>query len=149
MLNAECGMMGASRGVELAARTKRFALAIIELFARLPMSPTNQVLGRQLLKSGTSIGAHYREGMRAKSVADFVSTLEGALQELEETRYWLELLVESQGSDRITGVAPADRRSKRADCHIGCERPNLEAQKNRCAIVQIYSSFRIHRLDLS
>ena len=54
----------------------------------------SQVLGRQLLGSGTSVGAHYREACRAKSRADFVSKIEGALQELDETLYWLELFQE-------------------------------------------------------
>ena len=53
------------------------------------------VLGTQILKSGTSLGAHYREAQRAKSNADFVSKIEGALQELDETTYWLELLRDS------------------------------------------------------
>jgi four helix bundle protein len=54
----------------------------------------SQVLGRQILGSGTSVGAHYREACRAKSRTDFVSKIEGALQELDETLYWLELLQE-------------------------------------------------------
>jgi len=54
------------------------------------------VLGRQLLRSGTSVGAHYREANRAKSNADFISKIEGALQELDETTYWLDLLSESK-----------------------------------------------------
>lgn len=53
------------------------------------------VLGNQLLKSGTSVGAHYREAQRAKSNADFIGKIEGALQELDETTYWLELLADS------------------------------------------------------
>ena len=81
---------------DLVKRTKRFALEIIELYARLPKSTVGQVLGRQLLRSGTSVGAQYREARRAKSVADFISKIEGALQELEETGYWLELLSESE-----------------------------------------------------
>ena len=52
-------------------------------------------MGRQVLRSGTSIGAHYREGRRAKSDADFINKLQGALQELDETAYWLDLLNES------------------------------------------------------
>jgi four helix bundle protein len=52
-------------------------------------------LGKQVLRSGTSVGAHYREACRAKSDADFVSKLEGGLQELEETAYWLELIGEA------------------------------------------------------
>jgi len=55
-----------------------------------------QVIGRQALRSGTSVGAHYREAQRAKSDADFISKMEGGLQELDETAYWLELLVESK-----------------------------------------------------
>lgn len=49
-----------------------------------------------MLRSGTSVGAQYREAIRAKSVADFVSKIEGSLREIEETRYWLELMIESE-----------------------------------------------------
>jgi four helix bundle protein len=62
----------------------------------LPKTTEAQVIGRQLLRSGTSVGAHYREAQRAKSTADFISKIEGALQELDETAYWLELLDESK-----------------------------------------------------
>lgn len=79
----------------LEVRTKQFAIAIIRLYARLPKSTVAQVLGRQLLRSGTSVGAQYYEAIHAKSIADFISKIEGALQEIEETRYWLDLLVES------------------------------------------------------
>ena len=81
---------------DLDRRTKRFALAVIELHAGLPKSAVSYVLGRQLLGSGTSVGAHYREARRAKSNADFISKIEGALQELDETAYWLELLREAR-----------------------------------------------------
>jgi len=54
------------------------------------------VLGKQILRSGTSVGAHYREACRAKSNADFISKIEGGLQELDETLYWLELLAEAE-----------------------------------------------------
>ena len=89
-------MMNKGRGADLAARTKRFAIAIIRLYARLPKSTEAQVVGRQVLRSGTSVGAQYREAIRAKSLADFVSKIEGALQELEETQYWLELMIEAK-----------------------------------------------------
>jgi four helix bundle protein len=62
----------------------------------LPKTTEAQVLGKQVLRSGTSVGAHYREGQRAKSAADFINKIEGSLQELDETAYWLELLVESE-----------------------------------------------------
>jgi len=80
---------------DLRARTKAFALRIIRLYASLPKTTEAQVLGRQMLKSGTSVGAHYREATRARSSAEFVSKMEGGLQELEETVYWLELLIEA------------------------------------------------------
>jgi four helix bundle protein len=79
-------------GKRLKERTREFALQVIHLYAALPKSVVAQTLGKQLLRSGTSVGAHYREGTRSRSHAEFVSKLEGALQELEESRYWLELL---------------------------------------------------------
>lgn len=87
---------------DLRTRTKEFALGIIRLYTSLPKTTEAQVLGKQVLRSGTSAGAHYREGSRAKSDADFINKIEGALQELDETTYWLELLVES-------GVVKADK----------------------------------------
>jgi four helix bundle protein len=88
-------MMNKGRGSELAIRTKQFALAVIRLYSQLPKSTEAQVIGRQVLRSGTSVGAQYREAIRAKSVADFINKVEGALQELEETQYWFELLSEA------------------------------------------------------
>jgi four helix bundle protein len=79
-------------GRRLKERTREFALRVIRLYAALPKSAVAQTLGRQLLRAGTSVGAHYREGTRSRSDAEFISKLEGALQELEECRYWLELL---------------------------------------------------------
>jgi four helix bundle protein len=64
---------------DLRRRTKRYALRIIRLYERLPKTMVAQTIGRQLLKSGTSPGAHYREAHRAKSTPDFVSKAEGAL----------------------------------------------------------------------
>jgi len=79
---------------DLRTRTKGFALRIIRLYTSLPKTTEAQVIGRQMLRSGTSAGAQYREACRAKSDADFVNKAEGTLQELDETAYWLELLVE-------------------------------------------------------
>jgi four helix bundle protein len=76
----------------MAARTREFAVAVIRLYTELPRTAEAQVVGRQMLRSGTAVGAHYREGRRSRSDAEFVSKVETALQELEETRYWLELL---------------------------------------------------------
>ena len=79
----------------LSLRTKRYSLDVIKLFVLLPKSDVGKILGRQVLRSATSVGAQYREANRGKSIADFISKIEGALQELDETSYWLELLQES------------------------------------------------------
>jgi four helix bundle protein len=86
---------------DLTVRTKRYSLDIIKLFVSLPKSEVGKVLGRQMLRSATSVGAQYREANRGKSIPDFVSKIEGALQELDETSYWLELISES-GIDQST-----------------------------------------------
>ena len=82
--------------IDLKDRTKRYALRIIKLYQTLPNKSDAQILGKQILRSGTSVGAQYREACRAKSPSDFISKMEGSLQELDETGYWLELLVESK-----------------------------------------------------
>jgi four helix bundle protein len=82
---------------DLRQRTKRFSLRVIKVFAALDSRDNvQQVLGRQMLRSGTSVGAQYRESCRARSKAEFISKVTSALQELDETAYWFELLVESQ-----------------------------------------------------
>ena len=90
---------------DLRARTKRFALSIVRFYAILPHTTEAQVIGRQLLRSGTSVGAHYHEGCRARSKAEFISKLEGAQQELEESMYWLELVAEA-GIAKPVAVTP-------------------------------------------
>src|ERR1700730_15461538 len=80
---------------DLRKRTKRFALRVITVYETLPRSGSAQVLGHQLLRSGTSVGANFREAHRARSNAEFVSKVGDSLKELEETAYWLELLVDS------------------------------------------------------
>ncbi len=80
---------------DLRIRTSEFALRIIRLYVSLPKTTEAQVIGKQGLRSGTSVGANYREGYRAKSDADIVNKFKTALQELDETDYWLELLVKA------------------------------------------------------
>ncbi|MFN0109432.1 MAG: four helix bundle protein [Blastocatellia bacterium] len=80
---------------DLRVRTKAFALRVVRLFSSLPKTTEAQVMGKQVLRSATSVGAHYREACRARSTAEFISKIEVGLQELEETVYWLELLTES------------------------------------------------------
>ena len=81
---------------DICDRTRAFALRIIRLYAALPKSTEAQVVGKQILRSGTSPGAHVREGKRSRSDAEMISKLQVALQELEETAYWLELLVKGE-----------------------------------------------------
>jgi len=89
--------------VDLKTRTKEFALRIIRVYSALPKTTVSQVIGKQLVRSGTSVGAHYREAVRSRSTAEFVSKIEGGLQELEESQYWMELLIGSEilGADRL------------------------------------------------
>ena len=81
---------------DLRERTTDFALRIVNMYSSLPRSTVAQTLGKQVLRSGTSVGAQYREGQRAKSDADFINKLESVLQEADETAYWLELLVRAK-----------------------------------------------------
>jgi four helix bundle protein len=81
--------------VDLRERTKDYALRVIRLFGRLPKDQVSQVIGKQVLRSGTSVGANYREATRARSNAEFVAKLGDSLKELDESLYWLELLTES------------------------------------------------------
>jgi len=78
------------------ARTKQLALKIIELIESLPRNRAADVIGRQLLRSGTSIGANYRAACRGKSKADVISKLAIVEEEADETIYWMELLIESK-----------------------------------------------------
>ena len=80
---------------ELRDRTKNFALRIIRMYCSLPRATEAQVMGKQVLRSGTSIAANYREASRARSDAELASKLGLVEQELDETLLWLELLVES------------------------------------------------------
>jgi four helix bundle protein len=83
---------------EFRDRTKRYASAIIRFYVQLPRSRREvQVLGHQLLRSGTSVAAHVREASRARSNAEFCSKIDGALQEADESQLWIELLREDCG----------------------------------------------------
>lgn len=99
-------MVTKNKPLDLRIRTKDFALRIIRLYRALPKSGEASVIGKQILRSGTSVGAQYREASRAKSPRDFISKMEGSLQELDETAYWLELLIESEiiQKERMSGL---------------------------------------------
>jgi four helix bundle protein len=89
---------------DLGARTKKFSLRTIRMIEALPSTMTARVLGNQVLRSATSVGANYREARRARSDAEFISKIGDCLKELDETQYWLELLAEAE-------ILPASRLS--------------------------------------
>jgi four helix bundle protein len=95
-------MTGRNDGADLRERTTDFALRIMRLYGALPKTGMAQILGKQILRNGTSVGAQYREARRSRSNAEFVSKMGGALQEIEETAYWLELLIKGN-------IVPAKR----------------------------------------
>jgi len=80
---------------DLRERTKQFALRTIRMFVSLPKTPQAQVLGKQVLRSATSVGANYREAFRGRSKAEFIAKCGDCLREIEETGYWFELLVDA------------------------------------------------------
>src|SRR6266481_2991811 len=95
---------------DLRDRTKHFALSIIRMFSMIPKTAEAQVLGKQMLRSGTSVGANYREAYRGRSKSEFIAKCGDSLRELEETAYWLELLVDGK-------IVPAERVSAlRQEC---------------------------------
>jgi four helix bundle protein len=77
-------------------RTKQFALRVIRLVSKLPRNNVSRVIGGQLLRSATSIGANYREAARSSTKKHFTAILSTSLREADETLYWLELLAESE-----------------------------------------------------
>ena len=87
---------------DLKERTRAFALRVIKLYSALPSAAAAQVLGKQLLRSGTFVGANYREAHRARSKAEFIAKMGDCLKELDETDYWLDLLASS-------AIVPAPR----------------------------------------
>jgi len=89
-------MMDTSWVQQFQQRTKRFALSCIRISQQLPRSSEAQVIGKQLLRAGTSVGANYRAACRAKSKADFIYKLGICVEEADEACYWMELLIEAQ-----------------------------------------------------
>ena len=110
---AECGIEERKRmnSDELKMRTKEFALRVIRLVESLPRGRTVDVIGRQLLRSGTSVGANYRAACRAKSTADFISKMGTVEEETDESLYWMELLIE----DKIVESAKLESLMNEAD----------------------------------
>jgi len=90
---------------ELRARTKEFAIRIVRLFRSLPKNDEARIIGKQVLRAGTSVAANYRAVCRARSRAEFISKIGVAVEEADETVFWLEILVE-------TGIVPRARMEK-------------------------------------
>lgn len=82
--------------VDLGERTRSFALGVVELYAALPDSEAARLLGGRLLASGAAVGASYREARRSRSAGEFVTRMERGLQVLDETVYWLEVMVQAR-----------------------------------------------------
>jgi four helix bundle protein len=87
---------------QLEKRTKRFAITIIKLSSSLQHTPEGRVIRNQITKSGTSIGANYREANRARSKADFSNKISIAESEASETAYWLEIIEELEWVENQT-----------------------------------------------
>ncbi len=81
---------------DLVGRTTEFALRVVRMFVSMPKTEVARVLGKQVLRSGTSIGANYHEAQRARFKSEFIAKIGDCLKELDETSYWLELLVRSE-----------------------------------------------------
>src|SRR6267143_655028 len=81
---------------QLQDRTKKFAIRTIKGFARLPKNEADRIIGRQFLRSGTSLAANYRASCRARSAADFISKISVVTEEADETLFWFELLIEGE-----------------------------------------------------
>jgi four helix bundle protein len=81
---------------DLKQRTKDFAIRIVTLYRKLPRNEESRVIGKQILRSGTSIGANYRAACRARSKAEFIAKIGIVLEEADETAFWLELLLQTK-----------------------------------------------------
>ena len=89
----------------LRARTKEFAVRIVRLFRSLPKNDEARIMGKQVLRAGTSVAANYRAVCRARSRAELISKIGVAVEEADETVFWLEILVE-------TGIVPRAQMEK-------------------------------------
>jgi len=96
------------RAIELKERTKDFAIRIVKLFRALPKTDEARVIGKQVLRSGTSVAANYRAACRARSRAEFIAQIGVVVEEADETVFWLELLVE-------TNIVPPSRMNSLLD----------------------------------
>lgn len=125
---------------ELKRRTKQFGLRCIKVVVSLPNTRTGDVLGKQLLRSGTSVGANYRSACRGQSKPAFISKIAIAIEEADESQYWLEMIVEAgllsqrkladlmKESDEIVAILTAS--SKTAKANLGKRISNQKSTIN-------------------
>jgi len=112
---------------ELKQRTKSFGLRVIRLVNALPPNRSADVIGKQLLRSGTSVGANYRSACRGRSRPDFISRINISIEEADESLYWMELLIEAglvsdsrlselmQEADELIAILTASAKTARAN----------------------------------
>ena len=112
---------------DLRARTKRFAVKVFDLIDEIPQSPKGRVVQTQLAKAASSAAANYRAAQRSRSRADFISKLSIALEEIDETAFWLEFLPDTRLSssesvspllreaDELSAIFMASRKTARAN----------------------------------
>ncbi len=123
---------------DLKKRTKTFGLRVIKLVETLPATKTSDVIGKQLLRSATSVGANYRSAIRARSRPDFISKIGIAIEEADESLFWMEMLIEAgiitpperllplmQEADELIAILTATvKTTRRNSPHKGKEKNN-------------------------
>jgi four helix bundle protein len=130
---------------DLKLRTKEFALRVIRMYSKLSKGDTVvQVLGKQVLRSGTSVGANYREVSRGRSKAEFISKIGDCLKEIEETEYWLELLVDSGcvSADKMSGTVLIQGLEFRVYAVSGRLKAELRANSGQCPMSELLDETR-------
>ena len=123
-----------AKSKNLQIRTKQFALDVIGFYERLPKDDTSRILGRQLLRARTSVGANYRAACRAKSKAAFISKMADVMEEADECGYWLELLTQSGKADVLLArpiLAEANEITAIAVSSLNTARRNLAQENER------------------
>jgi len=119
------GVPDAAHGEDLRVRTKRFAVTVLRFLRGLPKTEEARILGKQLLRSATSVAANYRAAGRSRTTAEFLAKLGTVIEEADETTFWLELLVEAgivdgtvakpvlQEADQLLRIFVASRKTAR------------------------------------
>jgi four helix bundle protein len=125
-------------------RTKRLALGVIELVEELPRNRTADVIGRQLIRSGTSIGANYRSACRGRSTADVIAKLRIVEEEADESIYWTELLTES----RLVSAAEVSKLLQETDEVIAMTVASIKTLQKRDGSAPLNRKSKIENLKL-